>query len=149
MQKNLEKQKYIRDGRAPIPRKENTSRVMSANKAKNTKPELKLRKSLWHRGYRGYRLHPQKVPGRPDIVFRKNNLAIFVNGCYWHRCKMCNPSFPKSNQEFWKEKFRKNKERDTRKILELEAEEWRTITVWECEIKNDLNNTLKKIEMFF
>jgi DNA mismatch endonuclease, patch repair protein len=139
------KKKYVRDGRAPIPEKESTSRVMSANKAKNTKPEILLRKALWHKGFKGYRLHPKHVPGKPDIAYKKQAVAIFVNGCYWHRCEKCQPSFPKSNQEFWKEKFRKNKERDKRKIEELKDEGWRTMTVWECEIKNDLDNCVQKI----
>ena len=94
------KKEYVRDGRAPIPKKESISRVMSANKAKNTKPELKLRKALWHSGYKGYRLHPKNIPGRPDIVFKKYALAIFVNGCYWHRCEKCEPSFPKVQSRF-------------------------------------------------
>jgi DNA mismatch endonuclease, patch repair protein len=139
------KKEYLRDGRAPIPKKESVSRIMRANKAKNTKPELRLRKALWHNGYKGYRLHPKKVPGRPDIVFKKHALAIFVNGCYWHRCEKCEPSFPKSNQEFWREKFRKNKKRDSRKIKELESEGWRTMTIWECEIKKDIDKCVQKI----
>lgn len=139
------KNEYIRDGRAPIPKNESTSRVMSANKAKNTKPEILLRKALWHTGQKGYRLHPRDVPGRPDIIFRKSKLSVFVNGCYWHRCDKCIPSFPKSNQDFWKEKFKKNIERDARKIHELESDGWKTITIWECEIKNSLDKCVQKI----
>ena len=93
-------------------------------------------------------MHPKNVPGRPDIVFKKHELAIFVNGCYWHRCEKCEPSFPKINQAFWREKFQKNKERDDRKIKELETAEWRTITIWECQIKNDLEETIREIERF-
>ncbi|MDX1699014.1 MAG: very short patch repair endonuclease [Melioribacteraceae bacterium] len=136
---------YLRDGRAPVPKKESTSRVMRANKAKNTKPEIKLRKALWHAGHKGYRLHSKDIPGRPDIIYGKHELAIFVNGCYWHRCDKCEPSFPRSNQHFWREKFRKNKERDKRKIDELEAQGWRTITIWECEIKKELSTCIRKI----
>lgn len=58
---------------------------MSANRAKDTKPELLLRKALWQAGARGYRLHYNRVPGRPDISFVSKKVAIFVNGCYWHR----------------------------------------------------------------
>ena len=71
---------FIRDGRAPIPRNETISRVMSAIGAKNTKPEVALRKALWGRGMIGYRLHKKNIPGRPDIVYSKNKLAVFVNG---------------------------------------------------------------------
>jgi len=111
---------YIRDGRAPIPTSEITSRVMSANLGKNTKPELVLRKALRTIGLPGYRLHWKNAPGRPDIVFPGRKIAIFVNGCYWHRCPHCNLPLPKSNTDFWMEKFEKNKERDAEKIRNLE-----------------------------
>jgi DNA mismatch endonuclease (patch repair protein) len=78
---------YVRDKRSPVPKNEAVSRVMSANRAKNTKPELLLRKALWQAGARGYRLHYKRVPGRPDISFVSKKVAIFVNGCYWRRCQ--------------------------------------------------------------
>jgi DNA mismatch endonuclease Vsr len=71
---------YFRDKRSPVPKSETVSRIMSANKAKNTGPELTLRKALWSAGIRGYRLHPKKVVGRPDIAFIGRKLAIFVHG---------------------------------------------------------------------
>ena len=129
---------YIRDGRSPIPKKKVTSRVMSANKSKNTKPELLLRKELWKNNIRGYRLHWKKAPGRPDITFPKKKLAIFVNGCFWHRCPHCNLSLPKTNTEFWKAKFDKNIERDDEKIKLLKNSGWNFIVIWECMIKNDI-----------
>lgn len=142
------KKNYIRDGRAPIPIKESTSKVMSAIKAKNTKPELILRKALWENGIKGYRLHWKKIPGKPDISFVGKKIAIFVNGCFWHRCPHCNPSTPKSNIEFWKNKFNKNIERDITKKIELKQLGWKTLTLWECEInKTTLYciNEIKKI----
>lgn len=128
--------KYIRDGRAPIPEKQSTSRVMRANKGKNTKPELLVRKLLWSNGLRGYRLHWKKVPGSPDIAFPGRMIAIFVNGCYWHRCPHCTPSTPKTNIEFWNLKFKKNMQRDKKKIQQLENLGWKSLTFWECQIKN-------------
>jgi len=142
------KKEYIRDGRAPIPENEQTSRTMSAIKAKNTKPEVALRKALWHNGIKGYRLHWKKVPGRPDIAFPEKKIAIFVNGCFWHRCPLCNPSFPKSNVEFWQNKFDKNIERDKKKRNELESLGWCVLTIWECEIKKNLAEQVEKIEKF-
>lgn len=139
------KKQYIRDGRAPIPEKEITSKIMSSIKGKNTKPELKLRKALWHSGVKGYRLHWKKVPGRPDIAFPGKKLAIFVNGCFWHRCPYCNPSKPKSNTEFWEKKFEKNISRDKEKVRELEKLGWKVITIWECKIKTDLLEQVKII----
>lgn len=141
----MEERKYIRDGRAPIPEKESTSRVMSAIKATNTKPELMLRKELWANGVRGYRIHWKKVPGRPDIAFPKKKLAIFVNGCFWHKCPSCKPALPKSNTGFWNEKFEKNVARDKQKIEQLEDMEWKVITVWECQIKTELKEQVKEI----
>ncbi|MEA2007386.1 MAG: very short patch repair endonuclease [Patescibacteria group bacterium] len=105
---------YIRDGRASIHEKESTSCVMSANKRRDTTPEILLRKAMWKYGIRGYRLDWKKVPGRPDIAFSKRKKAIFV-----HRCSKCDLSLPKSNTVFWKEKFKRNKKRDKRKVREL------------------------------
>ena len=141
----MKEKKYLRDGRAPLPKKESTSRVMSANKDKNTKPELLLRKGLWKNGIKGYRLHWKKAPGSPDIAFPGRKLAIFVNGCYWHKCPHCKLPLPKSNTVFWEEKFRKNVERDKRKIESLENLNWSNITVWECQIKNKLDEVVGEI----
>lgn len=139
---------YIRDGRAPIPDKDLTSKIMSSIKGRNTKPELMVRKELWNKGIRGYRLHWKKVPGTPDISFPGKKIAIFIHGCFWHRCRTCNPTNPKSHNEFWKNKFQKNIERDRRKIELLTADNWRTLVIWECEIKNNLikcTNEVRKL----
>ena len=87
---------------------EATSRVMSANRAKDTKPELLLRQALWQAGHRGYRLHYKKVPGRPDITFVGKRVAIFVHGCFWHRCPKCAYTLPKNNTAFRQAKFDRN-----------------------------------------
>lgn len=91
---------YLRDGRAPIPDSEITSRVMSSNKGKNTKPEILMRDALRQIGIPGYRLHWKKAPGRPDIAYPGKKIAIFVHGCYWHRCPHCDLPLPKTNTEF-------------------------------------------------
>jgi len=137
--------KYIRDGRAPIPEKELTSKVMSANKAKNTQPEIALRKALWKAGARGYRLHWKKVPGRPDIAFPGKKIAIFVNGCFWHRCPHCMPHQPKTNEGFWTKKFQANTERDNKKYTALADHGWKVIVIWECEIKKELATQITRI----
>jgi len=142
----IEKRTYIRDGRAPIPQKESTSRVMSAIKDKNTKPELILRKTLWHEGIKGYRLHWKKVQGRPDIAFPGRKVAVFVNGCFWHRCPHCDLPLPKSNTEFWEEKFQKNVNRDKRKIDQLQEIGWKVTTIWECQVKADLDSCVTKVK---
>ena len=128
---------YLRDGRAPIPARESTSRVMSANRAKNTGPELALRRELARLGVRGYRLSPRDVPGRPDLVFRGAKLAVFVHGCYWHRCPRCRLPLPKTHTAWWLAKFERNCARDRAKELALRTAKWRVLTLWECKIEED------------
>jgi DNA mismatch endonuclease (patch repair protein) len=119
---------------------------MSANKDKDTKPEILLRKALWNEGLRGYRLHWKKVPGRPDIAFTSKKTAIFVNGCFWHRCPYCNLSLPKSHTDFWKKKFEKNIQRDKQKVELLEISGWEVMTIWECQILDDVTVCVNKIK---
>lgn len=137
--------KYIRDGRAPIPTSEATSRVMSANVGKNTKPELALRQALRAIGIPGYRLHWKKAPGQPDIAYPGRKIAIFMNGCYWHRCPHCNLPIPKSNTDFWMEKFERNKKRDAEVTRKLEEKGWTVLVFWECEVKKDVLACAKKV----
>jgi DNA mismatch endonuclease, patch repair protein len=137
---------YVRDKRSPTPKSEAVSRVMSRNRAKDTGPEVALRKALWKAGLRGYRLHYKRIPGRPDISFVSKKLAIFVHGCFWHRCPTCSYSLPKNNTEFWRAKFARNTERDARKVTDLENLGWQVITVGECELKADLSSVVRKIQ---
>ena len=137
---------YYRDKRSPKPLNESTSKVMSANKAKNTKPEITLRKALWSEGHKGYRLNWRKAPGRPDIAYPGKKIAIFVNGCYWHRCPKCNLPLPKTNTDFWKEKFDKNVKRDKKKNDELLSLDWIVLVFWECDIKSNISNSVQKIK---
>ena len=140
---------YSRDKRSPKPLSESTSKVMSANKAKNTKPEILLRKALWEEGIRGYRLNWKKAPGRPDIAFPGKKIAIFINGCYWHRCPKCDLPLPKSNVQFWKDKFDKNIARDKKKNKELLDLGWNVLVFWECDIKTDIFDCSKIIKEIF
>jgi DNA mismatch endonuclease (patch repair protein) len=137
---------YIRDKRSPTPKSETVSRVMSANKAKNTGPEMLLRKALWQAGIRGYRLHNKKVIGRPDIAFIGRKLAVFVHGCFWHHCPKCSTSLPKHNTPFWKAKFERNVERDARKVADLKSAGWTVLTFWECDLKADLPLVVSTIQ---
>jgi len=137
---------YIRDGRAPLPLKESTSRVMSANRAKDTQPELSLRRALWKEGIRGYRLNWKKAPGRPDIAFPARKIAIFVNGCFWHRCPYCQPSLPKSHRGFWKRKFENNMRRDKEKVLQLKRAGWKVLTIWECQLEKNLQQSVIRVK---
>lgn len=115
--------------------------VMAAIHGKDTKPEMLVRRFLWHRGYR-YRLNHKSLPGKPDMVLRKYRTCIFVNGCFWHGHKGCRYyTVPKSNTEFWLGKVQRNRERDA-KVLEQVAEMgWHSITIWECQLKPDRRET--------
>lgn len=129
----------------PTPSSEVTTKVMKANKGKNTGPEIRLRSLLRTHGYPGYRIGWKGVPGHPDICYPGRKVAIFVNGCFWHRCPSCNLPLPKTNTEFWKEKFERNVERDRRKTCELESMGWTVITVWECELRKDPGAVVTRI----
>src|SRR2546422_4886695 len=137
--------KYVRDGRSPIPKSPATSKVMSANKGHDTGPELMLRHNLWRLGVRGYRLHLKEVPGRPDISFPKQRVAIFVHGCFWHRCPNCNLPLPKSHRGFWSSKFNRNRRRDERKLADLASAGWKSVVIWECELRNQSSRPIHSI----
>ena len=130
------KRTYLRDGRAPIPKSEKISKVMSANRGKNTSPELKLRRMLRLSGLRGYKLHSKDIAGRPDIAFSKDKIAIFLDGCFWHGCPTCFVA-PRTNRAFWLKKIRVNRTRDSRVKNLLRREGWKPIRIWEHELKTD------------
>ena len=115
----------------PMTRSENMARV----KSKNTKPEIFLRKRLWHKGLR-YRLHEKNLPGTPDLYIPKYRAAVFVNGCFWHRHEHCRyASLPKHHHAFWQEKLTGNVIRDQHNYRRLEDMGIRVIVVWGCTIK--------------
>ena len=110
------------------------SQMMSGIKGKNTRPELVVRKILHSRGYR-YRLHKKDLPGRPDLVLRKYNCVVLANGYFWHGHDCHLFRLPATREEFWRDKIRKNKVRDSVQIDALLALGWRVVVVWECAIK--------------
>lgn len=120
---------------------------MQQIKGKNTKPEISLRKLLFAEGFR-YRINDRKLPGKPDIVLKKYNTVIFVNGCFWHGHQNCRYFVvPKTRTEFWSDKIKGNKERDDRNISLLKEAGWNVITVWECELKKIMiDDTLNKVK---
>jgi len=119
---------------------------MSKIKGKNTRPEIMVRKFLFSQGFR-YRLNVTKLPGKPDIVLSKYRTIIFINGCFWHGHEDCHYFvIPKTRTEWWIDKIQKNKERDLKYRKELSRQNWKIITIWECELKpNKRDNTLEKL----
>jgi len=116
---------------------------MSRIRGKNTGPELKLRKLLFANGIRGYRVHYNLV-GKPDIVFTKNKIVIFIDGCYWHRCPFCFQE-PETRKEFWIRKINSNIDRDRKVNEQLKNDGWMVLRFWEHEVKKNPNDVLKKI----
>ena len=115
--------------------KEKRSDVMSKIRSTNTKPEKLLRSLLHSKGLR-FRIHRKDLPGKPDIIFPKQKLAIFVHGCFWHYHKDCNEGrIPSSNSKFWKDKLEKNILKDEKAIKDLIKIGWNVVVVWECEIE--------------
>jgi DNA mismatch endonuclease (patch repair protein) len=105
-------------------------------KGKDTSPELAVRKLAFAAGYR-YRLHAKGLPGRPDLVFPRLKLTLFVHGCFWHGHEGCKTAHvPKTRSEYWKSKFLTNQLRDCRVQRELQEAGWSVLVVWECETKD-------------
>lgn len=117
---------------------------MSRIRGKDTVPEMLVRKFLHAQGIR-YRLHA-KLPGKPDIVVRKNKVAVFINGCFWHGHTNCKYAVtPKSNATFWQSKISGNIERDQKNRQKLKQDGWKILTIWECELGRDRDITLNKL----
>lgn len=113
--------------------KEHRSWNMSRIRGKNTSPELLVRSLLHRLGYR-FRLHRRDLPGKPDIILPKHKAVVFVHGCFWHRHSRCKYAYtPKSNLEFWRDKFHGNVQRDRVTARRLRKLGWRVIVVWECQ----------------
>lgn len=110
------------------------SEIMALVRAKNTAPEMRVRRLVFSMGYR-YRLHDRSLPGTPDLVFRSPRKVIFVHGCFWHRHARCALArMPKSRLEFWRPKLEANRERDRKNVARLRRTGWRVMVVWECEL---------------
>jgi len=121
------------------------SQMMRRIRGKDTLPELLVRKIAHRLGYR-FRLHVPDLPGRPDLVFPRRKVALFVHGCFWHRHDYCRYAYsPKSNIEFWGNKFQNNVARDKRVQGELEAMGWKVAIIWECETV-DLASVAEKLK---
>ena len=125
--------------------KEKRSAVMAKIRSKDTKPELIVRRYLYHRGYR-YRKNVKGLPGTPDIVLRKYGVVIFVHGCFWHGHEV-DGTMPHTRTEFWRKKIEQNKARDERNKEALKKMGWSVMTIWECQLKPAVREqTLREME---
>ncbi len=120
---------------------------MSRVRSIDTLPEMLVRKTLHSLGFR-YRVHYKGLPGKPDIVFTRRNIAIFVHGCFWHQHPGCKrASTPASNKGYWGPKLARNVSRDRTNTERLEEAGWKVAVIWECETKNLDTMTRKLVDL--
>ena len=118
---------------------------MAQIKGKDTSIEVKVRKYLFNLGFR-YRKNVKQLPGKPDIVLPKYRTVIFIHGCFWHRHEGCkDATIPKTRVEFWQEKFSKNVANDLKHKAQLETAGWKVITLWECDINRNFEQTCQTL----
>jgi DNA mismatch endonuclease, patch repair protein len=120
----------VTDVLTPEQRRFNMSRI----RARDTLPELTVRRGLYANGLR-YRLHDRRLPGRPDIVLGRYRTVVFVHGCFWHAHGCYLSKIPKTRQEFWRRKMETNKARDRKVLTALQTDGWRVLMIWECALR--------------
>lgn len=120
------------------------SRIMSRIRSKDTAPEIRVRKAVHSAGFR-YRLHYGDLPGKPDLVFPRYRLVVFVHGCFWHGhdCRLFR--LPKTNVEYWARKIENNRRRDAEAIEELERKGWKAHVIWQCSLEQGIEELLTKL----
>lgn len=125
---------------------ERRGEIMSHIKSKDTSIELLVRRKLFSMGYR-YRVNYKALPEKPDIVFTKKKVAIFIHGCYWHGhdCGSRYAHSSQSNKMYWGTKIERAKQRDEKHIQALEADGWTVIVLWECQIRQSFDQVIKLI----
>ncbi len=133
-------------GPPPKPSSPSVSKSMKSNRSSATVPELRLSAALLCQGTGRFRTNWSGVPGRPDVAFPAAKLAVFVHGCYWHRCPRCHLPLPKTHRAFWKHKFERNEARDRRKVAALRALGWTSLIVWECELRDSPTDAARRIQ---
>lgn len=136
--------KHLKDGKFQNV-SQTRSKQMGAVKGKGNKStEKRLRYALVSKGIAGWEVQPKGIIGNPDFIFKKEKLAIFVDGCYWHGCPRCG-HIPKTRSEFWKAKIDRTKQRDKEKTMRLKKEGYIVLRFWEHELKDNLRKCMKEI----
>lgn len=126
------------------------SKTMAAIRGKNNRTtELRLRMALVRAGISGWKANVSELPGKPDFFFREHQIAIFVDGCFWHGCPKCG-HYPKTRSKFWKTKILRNKERDKKNRRKLRKDGIKVVSIWEhsLETQKGLNLKIKQIREF-
>lgn len=109
------------------------SAIMAKVPATGSAPEMKVRRAVHRAGFR-YRLHQADLPGKPDLVFPRFRLVVFVHGCFWHWHGCKRSRMPEANRDYWTRKIARNVERDTRNLAALGERGWESRVIWECEL---------------
>tara|TARA_R100000935_G_scaffold57968_1_gene93377 strand:+ start:5336 stop:5854 length:519 start_codon:yes stop_codon:yes gene_type:complete len=145
---------YDKHGNIKVPRFEESagfyttkkrSRIMGKIRSKNTKPELLFRRALWAKGVR-YRVNNKKLPGTPDISIQKYNLAIFIDGEFWHGYNWdVTKKRLKTNREFWIPKIERNMQKDAQVNQQLTDLGFTVFRFWEGEIKKNLTKCVDDV----
>lgn len=121
------------------------SSIMRSVRSKNTSPEIRVRKAVHHAGFR-YRLHAKELPGKPDLVFPRYKIVLFVNGCFWHWHGCSRTRLPKSNTRYWQEKLERNVKRDRENYARLQRAGWTIMIIWECCVDEGIKNLIDYLE---
>lgn len=127
----------------PAPLNASVSAQMQRMPRSSTGPELLIRKELHRRGLR-FRINNRRLPGRPDVTFSAARIAVFVDGCFWHSCPD-HGILPKNNRDWWREKLKRNVERDHEKDVQLEEMGWTVVHVWEHEPPSTAADTIEQL----
>jgi len=115
---------------------EDRRKAMRAVKGKYTSLERQLFAMLAGMRLKGWKKHAEELPGKPDVVFSKEHLIIFADGCFWHGCPECNKKLPTTNREYWKKKIERNIERDRQNTQNLTDQGWCVLRIWEHELRD-------------
>lgn len=132
---------------ADVLTKKQRSFNMSRIKGRNTSLELKMRNSIYKKGLRGYRLHPNLI-GHPDLIFPKKKIAVFFDGCFWHKCSECFIK-PVTRKIFWEEKISSNIKRDQVVNKKLRGAGWKVLRFWEHDIDRNSEKVADRIAKSF
>jgi DNA mismatch endonuclease (patch repair protein) len=125
--------------------KERRSHIMRQVRSKDTSPEIRVRRAIHREGFR-YRLHSSALPGKPDLVFAKYGLVVFVNGCFWHGHDCARGArVPASNTRYWVDKIARNRRRDETNCARLKSMGWRVVVIWECSLDKGTRLLLRRL----
>ncbi len=127
--------------------KEDRSRLMSSVRSRGTAAERFVRRAVWVAGFR-YRLNVREMPGAPDLVLRRYDTAVMVQGCFWHghSCRK-GQRRPASNQEYWNRKLDGNMARDIANHTKLRELGWSVFVIWECSLNEGTTSLLEHLQV--